>query len=161
VWPVEDPPSRAIDAAPAAQWKPTFSPNGATIAAGGDDGVVRVWDVASAKATLLRGHHGRVRLVAFSPDGKSLASAGEDKTTRIWNLASGEGRLVRTSVAEPLRLAFSSRGALAIAEGYEALAVVGADGALACEIRALDIGAIAFAPSGDDLAFESGTEVRM
>ncbi|MEO5696068.1 MAG: WD40 repeat domain-containing protein [Burkholderiaceae bacterium] len=68
-----------------------FSPDGATLASGGDDGTVRLWDAATgaARAPPLRGHTNRVWSVAFSPDGRVVASGSEDATVRLWDAASG------------------------------------------------------------------------
>src|SRR5579885_2670145 len=64
-----------------------FLPDGKTLALGGDDGTVRLWDLAkSAERFPTRGHTGRVLDVAFSPDGKVLASLGDDRTVRLWDL---------------------------------------------------------------------------
>ena len=71
-----------------------FSPDGKTIAAGGDDNTTRIWDVASGKP-LGQGLKGASSLdtvtsVAFSPDGTMLATSGADYTIRLWDVASGE-----------------------------------------------------------------------
>jgi WD40 repeat protein len=57
------------------------------VAAGGSDGVVRVWKASDgSKSTTLAGHRAPVFAVAFDDSGQYLASAGRDRTLRIWNL---------------------------------------------------------------------------
>ena len=66
----------------------SFSPDGQTLASGGTDQTIRLWDVATG--TLIRqlvGHNGAVFGVDFSPDGTLLASSSEDNTVKIWGLA--------------------------------------------------------------------------
>jgi serine/threonine protein kinase len=68
-----------------------FSPNGALIAAAGDDRVITLWQPATGKtARILRGHTDTISSVAFRPDGGRLASASWDGTVRVWDVASGQ-----------------------------------------------------------------------
>jgi WD40 repeat protein len=72
-----------------------FSPDGRLVAAGGVDGVIRLWEVATGKLEqTCRGHEkgmqDGIRTIAFSPDGQTLLSGGEDHTLRLWEVAAGE-----------------------------------------------------------------------
>jgi WD40 repeat protein len=67
-----------------------WSPDGRTLASGGYDSKIILWDPAAGKAVrTLSGHNGAIFDLAFSPDGTLLASASGDQTTKIWRVRDG------------------------------------------------------------------------
>ncbi len=63
-----------------------LSPDGRSIAVGGERSTVRVWSAENgALKGKTAGHEGVVQTMAYSPDGKHIAGAGEDGTVRIWS----------------------------------------------------------------------------
>ena len=67
-----------------------FSPDGRTLVAGCEDGVVRQWDLTTGQqGARLRGHKNAVLEVAFNAGGKWLATGSRDQTVRLWDWKEG------------------------------------------------------------------------
>jgi serine/threonine protein kinase len=72
-------------------WDVAFAPNGRTAVSGGEDNVVRLWDIESGKQVRgFEGHTGRITCVCFTPDGLHVLSGSSDKTVRVWEVATGK-----------------------------------------------------------------------
>jgi WD40 repeat protein len=104
-----------------------FSADGRLLAAGGSDGYVRVWDVATGRLA------GRFRAgsasslvnmpavsVAFSPDGKLLATA-DGRTVRLWDPAAGR------QVGSPLPAPGGAVNSVAFSPDGKQIAMAGAE----------------------------------
>ncbi|KAF8869684.1 hypothetical protein CPB85DRAFT_1446702 [Mucidula mucida] len=64
------------------------STNGALLAVGSRDGLIRIWDTKSRmESGKLEAHSGYVRSVGFSPDSKLLVSGSDDGTVKVWDVA--------------------------------------------------------------------------
>jgi WD40 repeat protein len=102
-----------------------ISGDGTLLAAGGDDGVLRLWDLTTGKllnpaadgassqpgSTPLHRHLGPIRALAFAPRGTLLASASDDSTIKLWDARDRvEIATFRGHVGEVLALAFDADG---------------------------------------------------
>jgi WD40 repeat protein/serine/threonine protein kinase len=133
-----------------------YSPNGAILATGGPDGLVRLLNETDGSTIELKGSTAHVNAVAFSPDGGQVAAGLEDGEVLIWDLASKQ--LVHRLRGHALRVtgvAFSPSGQLLAScsldasirvwdtkNGEETAVLMGHEGA---------VHAIAFHPSGNRL----------
>ncbi len=67
-----------------------FHPNGLFLATGGEDQLVRFWELPELKMVdSYKAHDKGVQSLAFTPDGTALLSASNDQTIRFWDLTAG------------------------------------------------------------------------
>lgn len=98
-----------------------MSSDGRLVAAGGYDGVCRLWRLRDgALLTEMPASHEALRCVSFSPHGELVATGGEDTMIRLWSVPSGDevGQLHGHSMTVRA-LAFTPDGALLASGGSD------------------------------------------
>ncbi|MFO0927532.1 MAG: serine/threonine-protein kinase [Gemmataceae bacterium] len=68
-----------------------FTPDGKHLLSGGEDRVIRVWDVLQRQEVkTLTGHTGRINFLSMNAKGDRLLSACEDGSVRVWVMPDGK-----------------------------------------------------------------------
>src|SRR5262249_28009211 len=76
-----------------------FAPDSRTLATGGNDGILQLWELQTRKQLFVTPKGQSVEFIAFSPDGRTIATAtsgGIEETNMValWNAATGQQTLV-------------------------------------------------------------------
>ncbi|MDB5312353.1 MAG: hypothetical protein JWO38_6555 [Gemmataceae bacterium] len=94
---------------------------GGTVASGGTDKAVHLWDPTTGLERQTLRHANTVQAVAFSADGKTLAAGDADGLVLLWDVGAGEKRAALKGVGEPIRqVALAADGKTAAAGGAKA-----------------------------------------
>ncbi len=135
-----------------------FAPDGQTLAAGGDDGTVVLWDVASRRVrNTFRGSDNIDAKIAISPQGDLLATPTPKNTVTLYEISTGRVRAtLRGHQAQVTAVAFSPDGRM-LATGSVDKTVKLWDVLTGTELRTLEghkhvVFALVFAPEGRRLA---------
>lgn len=94
-----------------------FSPDGRYALSGGNDGVLRLWDVQNGQEIRSIGGGGwfkkrvRINSVAFDPEGRFALYGGADRYVRLWDVTSGkEARTFKAEESGACTVAFTPDG---------------------------------------------------
>jgi WD40 repeat protein/serine/threonine protein kinase len=103
-----------------------LSPDATRVAGGTNDGLVKVWDVATGRNILTcKGHTERINGVALSPDGKRIVSGSEDSTLKVWDAVTGaEIHTLQGHTASVLNLAVMPDGKRIVSGSYDGMVKV-------------------------------------
>jgi WD40 repeat protein/transcriptional regulator with XRE-family HTH domain len=101
-----------------------FSPDTRLLVHGDNNGILKVWDIATAAEgtcrSVFQGHAGRIWSVAFSPDGRTIASGGDDLAIKLWDVETGRLlKILHGHATMVWSVAFSPDGKLLAGSGFD------------------------------------------
>lgn len=138
-----------------------ISPDGDIFASGGDDKIIKLWDLNHKKIlSKLPGHSQGVTSIAFSPNGGILATASDDKTIKLWHLHPSREIYTLCGHLQAVKsVAFSPDGQILASGGWDKRVKLWDvnTGAEICTFTGhqLQVSAVAFSPQGQILASAS------
>ncbi|OKH98161.1 hypothetical protein A6A06_28540 [Streptomyces sp. CB02923] len=137
-----------------------FSPDSATLAVGGTDRTVTLYDTRDMTVIgRLTGHNDDINALAFCPDGDTLASASGDGSARLWEVATRRTVAAFTGHSDyVLTVAFSPDGRTLASGSFDRTLTLWNPAGAALTARPVSgRSAVAFAPGGRRLA-AAGTD---
>jgi WD40 repeat protein len=137
----------------------SFSPDGTMIASGGEDNVIKLWNLDGEELHSFHCNQTWVRSISFSPDSRMIAFGGEDNTIKLWNLDGEELRSFQGHRGRVRSISFSPDGTM-IASGSEdnTLKLWSISGKQLKSFQAHDraVLSVSFSPDGATLASGGG-----
>lgn len=102
-----------------------FSPDGTTIAGGGTDSKLYIWDAATGDRVQVFEEHGEtVRTLAYSPDGTLVATGSNDDIARLFNLDTEEVTALEGHANDVVGVLFLNEGAQLLTLDIDRQAIV-------------------------------------
>jgi WD40 repeat protein len=80
-------PHRVFHAHEGEAYAVVYSPDGACVITGGQDGALVIWDAGTgARLARIAAHESCINTIDFAPDGDTFVTASCDKTVKLWSL---------------------------------------------------------------------------